>query len=488
MFKNLSLRVRFIIIGAIISVTSAVSWELYFMHRANIVLNNELSERANALLGNLAMNSTYGLLTSNRDELTRLACSTLQQKDIYAVRITNAQGVPIVDIRNTFRPWRVKEYTMSAMSEPPAATTDENIMFPFVKHAPQERIGTVTIAMSLDSMQRKMGRILRLTIIMIVLVLLAISFTVFITVRHYIVNPIRELIHATRVLSQGNMQYRISIERNDEMGTLAAFFNEMAAELQASKQKIEDYNSELEAKVQERTRELRESQQKLIQTSKMSGIGQLAGGVAHEINNPMTIILGFAQVVVKDMKEDHPMYLPLKSIEREAIRCKKLVADLLTFSRVAKAMKEPTDIAELIEHTLTMIEAQAKMKNVIIERDFDASAPHIPVNRNQIQQVIVNLCNNAIDAMPNGGKITITTRPAGQEIEMRISDSGTGMPDEVKQHIFEPFFTTKDVGKGTGLGLSLCYETITEKHSGTITVESDLGKGTTFIIRLPRGH
>lgn len=235
-------------------------------------------------------------------------------------------------------------------------------------------------------------------------------------------------------------------------------------------------------------REIKRLQAQMLQAGKMASIGQLAGGVAHEINNPMGVILGFAQSVARMVKETDVFYMPLKSIEREAIRCRKLVGDLLTFSRVTKTEKENADLNTTIDGALSLIEAQAKIKhNVEIIRDYGTGLPPITMNKNQIQQIIVNLCNNAIDAMPQGGKITISTKlkdKGNNLVEIVVADTGEGMSKEVKQRIFEPFFTTKEVGKGTGLGLSLCYE-IVKKHQGDIEVASEVGKGTAFTIQLP---
>ncbi|MDD5687873.1 MAG: ATP-binding protein [Elusimicrobia bacterium] len=228
-------------------------------------------------------------------------------------------------------------------------------------------------------------------------------------------------------------------------------------------------------------------QKQLLQMDKMAAIGQLAGGVAHEINNPMGVILGFAQSIVRDIKEGDLLYMPLKSIEREAIRCKKLVGDLLTFSRIGKTEKEISNINGVIEQSVSLIEAQAKVKNVQIIKSYGDNLPQIVVNKNQIQQVIVNLCNNAMDAMPKGGSLTITTSQITADkksVVISVTDTGDGMTEEVRKHIFEPFYTTKEVGKGTGLGLSLVYEVI-QKHNGTIEVESEVGKGTTFRVKLP---
>ncbi len=156
----------------------------------------------------------------------------------------------------------------------------------------------------------------------------------------------------------------------------------------------------------------------------------------------------------------------------------------MTFSRTGKTQFELIDINQTIEETLSLIEGQVKVKNIEIIKAYNKGLPFITANTNQIQQVIVNLCNNAIDAMPDGGKLTIATKKAGEQIEVDIIDTGKGMSEEIKEHIFEPFFTTKEVGRGTGLGLSLCYEII-KKHNGTIEAKSKIDKGTTFIIKLP---
>ncbi|HEX3047802.1 MAG TPA: ATP-binding protein [Bacillota bacterium] len=266
--------------------------------------------------------------------------------------------------------------------------------------------------------------------------------------------------------------------------------------LQASEQEFMVEKARAEA-LQERAQELQEAydklkaiQAQLIQSEKMAAVGQLAGGVAHEINNPMGIILGFSQSISKRIKEADPLYLPLKSIEREAMRCKKLVGDLLTFSRSGKSHAEIIDLNQTIDETLSLIELQAKVKEIELFRNYDPSLPRIKVNKSQIQQVILNLCNNAIDAidaidaMPEGGKITLITKVNQGQIVFEVSDNGVGMSEDVKRHIFVPFFTTKGVGKGTGLGLSLCYEII-QKHHGVIEVESEVGQGATFRVKLP---
>jgi signal transduction histidine kinase len=219
----------------------------------------------------------------------------------------------------------------------------------------------------------------------------------------------------------------------------------------------------------------------------MSAVGQLAAGVAHEINNPLGVILGFAEISVRQIKEDDPLAFPLKSIEREAVRCKNLVQDLLTFSRVSKLEREPMDLNKTVQVALSLVTAHAKMTQVTVKTDLAPNLPHFLGNLSQVQQIIINIANNAIDAMGEVGVLTIKTELINEGplswIGLRMMDSGPGIPDHLVSKIFEPFFTTKPVGKGTGLGLSLVHE-IVKKHSGIIDVTSQPGH-TEFFVKFP---
>ncbi|OGR94533.1 MAG: hypothetical protein A2902_04250 [Elusimicrobia bacterium RIFCSPLOWO2_01_FULL_64_13] len=257
---------------------------------------------------------------------------------------------------------------------------------------------------------------------------------------------------------------------------------------------LKELNENLERKVRERTdnlnqalQDLQRSQDKLVQSEKMSAIGQLAAGVAHEINNPLGIIMGFAQSVVQKMKPGDPIEMPLRSIEREAVRCKNLVQDLLTFSRSDRSDHVPVDLNGAVEVSLGLVNAGGKMNSVEIKKEFAQGLPRFLGSVNQIQQVVINLASNAIDAMPKGGDLTITTGVLKEGtlswVYMKVSDTGEGISKDVQSKIFEPFYTTKPVGKGTGLGLSLVYE-IVKKHSGAIELQSRPGF-TEFCVKFP---
>ncbi|MCM2266735.1 MAG: response regulator [Elusimicrobiales bacterium] len=236
-------------------------------------------------------------------------------------------------------------------------------------------------------------------------------------------------------------------------------------------------------------RQLQETQSQLIQAEKMSALGQLAGGLAHEINNPLSGILGLTQLVLESLPKDGQNYADLKEIEKAVFRCKKIIVSLLSFSRQEKTRMEPVNINEAIEETLTLCARQMELKHVKINRQLTPGLPMVNADFQQLMQVFLNLFTNARDAMPDGGELSIETRllrtPAGVELLMTsITDTGAGISRDILDKIFDPFFTTKPVGKGTGLGLSVCLGII-HKHNGAIKAQSEPGRGSTFTISLP---
>jgi len=220
---------------------------------------------------------------------------------------------------------------------------------------------------------------------------------------------------------------------------------------------------------------------------KMSAMGQLAASMAHELNNPLTVIMGFAQSALKKAQSGVDFSVVFQTIDREANRCKRLVQELLTFSRTEKTEMASCNLNEIIESTLQLLEPRAKMSDIEIRLDLDRSIPEMTAIRDQVQQVIFNLSHNAMDAMLKGGQLIIRTclKSNGQvNVQIEVEDTGKGIPTEVQANVFEPFFTTKEMGKGTGLGLTICKEII-QRHNGTIKFASKAEKGTTFTVKFP---
>ena len=218
---------------------------------------------------------------------------------------------------------------------------------------------------------------------------------------------------------------------------------------------------------------LKSTQDMLIQTEKLATVGQISAGVAHEIKNPLTAIIGYAQLILMTMPEGSQNKKEIGIIEQEALRCSDIANNLLGFSRQQREETAPLDINQCLAETLAIIEYQVRKNNIKVIKKFDASLPCIEGNANQLMQVFLNLINNASHAMPDGGKITMRTAfdAVDSTVIVEIADTGLGIPKENIPHLFEPFFTTKEKGKGTGLGLYVSYGIIKE-HNGTILVNS----------------
>lgn len=232
--------------------------------------------------------------------------------------------------------------------------------------------------------------------------------------------------------------------------------------------------------------DLRKAQARLMESEKLSAVGRLAAGMAHEMNNPLGVILGFAQALLK--REGGGPSLPLKSIERETLRCRELVKELLLLSGAAWDGKPGLmDVNEAVRGALSMMLDGKMPPGVVCERGLAPGLPKAAAASEQVQKALLGILRNALDAMPGGGTLTVKTEaPAARPgyVEITVSDTGAGIPAAVRPRIFEPFFTTKGVGKGTGLGLSVAYEII-KKFNGGIEVESVEGEGTKFTVFLP---
>ena len=227
-------------------------------------------------------------------------------------------------------------------------------------------------------------------------------------------------------------------------------------------------------------------QKQMMITDKLSSLGLLAGGVAHEINNPIAGILAQTQLLLMDSHEDNPfLEQALKEIEKAAHRCRKIVQDLLNFSRQKPTVqKEKQQLNQIIHHTLELYTLLPHKERTDVESNLDEDLPTSRLDADKLQSVILNLLINARDASPSGGTIKLSTRQQGDNIILEVSDHGSGIPPELQEKIFTPFFTTKEKGLGTGLGLYISQEIIQE-HEGSITLTSAPNEGTTFTIELP---
>lgn len=352
-------------------------------------------------------------------------------------------------------------------------------------HPPEQKVlGVLDIGMSLVDVDREIKKAQNKMIIFAIIAILVIALTISVSINRYVTRPVRALVEGTRKIAEGDLNYSIPLKSADEIGQLASSFNQMTSDLKRADDKLIDWGKTLEQKVQQRTKELRLAENQLFQSEKLASLGKLAAGVAHEINSPLTGVLTYSSLLFKEKKEGDPEKEDLEVIVNETNRCKRIVKGLLDFARQTEPDKAPSDINEVIEKSIDLIAHQASIQSIKIEKKVKPDIPRIMIDKGQIQQVFINILLNAIEAMPQGGTLTVSSGIQDQMLAIGFTDTGAGIPEENLRKIFDPFFTTKKQGRGTGLGLSVSYGII-ERHHGRLEVKSKVGKGTTFTIWLP---
>ena len=338
-------------------------------------------------------------------------------------------------------------------------------------------IGYVQVILTKDALKKEIRSIMYSTGAADTIFLIAGALIIYF-ILHRATRPLRRLTGAVGRLGMGETVEKVTVESDDEIGRLATSFNIMTENLkkrEEEKQALED---------------------KLRLAQKMEAVGTLARGIAHDFNNILTTVQGSVYLMEKRLKEDSPLKHYTGQIHNSINKAKNLVHGLLTFSRIQMIHPVPVEVNTIIGKLQSMLAGIAG-EEVQVVCDLSKEPLVVIADPLQVEQVLMNLCSNARDAMPDGGLLTITTEP--QELEfwndrevagthtyalISVADTGMGMDEEVKARIFEPFFTTKEVGKGTGLGLSIVYGVI-EQHKGLLDVFSHKGEGTVFRIYLP---
>jgi two-component system NtrC family sensor kinase len=303
-------------------------------------------------------------------------------------------------------------------------------------------------------------------------------------------NPLRELETGTERIASGKLGYQIPVRSHDEVGELAQSFNDMSNRLQVAQAEITAWARTLEDRVEEKTRELKQAHQTMLHVEKMATIGKMAAVVAHEINNPLSGILTYSKLVKRWIEKNttpslkqEEMRGSLDLVASESKRCGELVKNLLSFSRVSPMNLAWCDLNQVIDRCVRLVQHKLDLGGIQVNLDLLTDLPAAHCDPAQVEQVVLAMVMNAIDAMPQGGNLWIGTRVSGGALALVIRDDGIGIPEEHLAHIFEPFYTTKESG-GSGLGLAIS-QNIVERHGGHIELKSVAGEGTTFKIVLP---
>lgn len=431
--------------------------------------------------------TTYTMLRNDRAALAEIVAMIGRDPSIAALRIVDASGRVRLSTppREAGRVLRVVTPIRNAPSCSSAACH---------AHPPSQQVlGVLDLDLSLASTDAEIRSASQQFVMSSAVAVLLTLITIGLLVWRLVHKPVAALAVATRRVGAGELDIVVPVTTRDELGSLAHSFNRMTVQLRSAHEEITSAAQLLERRVEEKTAELQRAQQQMIQAEKLTSLGKLAAVVAHEVNNPLSGILTYARLMRKwvdrgDSLESHTadMHDSLSVIESESRRCGEIVRNLLTFARVQPMNMSDFDVNKVVHQTLKIVEHKLDLANIESVLDLAPELPTIRGDAGQIEQLLLALVMNAVDAMPHEGTLQIATRPSagGNNVVIAVADNGTGIAPDVLPRLFDPFVTTKEEGKGVGLGLAIS-RSIVERHNGRISVESELGRGTRFTIEIP---
>jgi two-component system NtrC family sensor kinase len=497
---KISYKLIAVVAGVAVVIIGFFAYLILNSHRQQLVADIERS--AHQLSETVKSSTKYDMLLNQRESVHRIINTIGEQEGIEKVRIFNKDGEIIfstdsLDIGSMVDKKAEACYACHAADQPlerlpisertrifQSASQQRTlgIINPIYNepscwqsnchaHEPDQKVlGVLDITMSLAEVDRGMHTSQMRLLLFAVIAISAFSLIIYWLVQGIVLKPLNQIITATKHVATGDLNYTIELDKRDEIGALAQSFNDM-------------------------TRQLAETQRQLYQSEKLASIGRLAAGVAHEINNPLTGVLTYSSYLLKRASGQPEIKDDLEVIVRETKRCREIIKGLLDFARPSPPEKRRSDINEVINRSVRILQNQLARHHIKLEQNLAPDLPPVNIDVDQMQQVLVNLLLNAKDAMAEkGGTLTLTTSrahlekapnppPAPHGVQIQVRDTGCGIAPENLPKIFEPFFSTKGQ-EGNGLGLAIVWSLL-EKHNGKITVESEVGKGTTFRIVLP---
>jgi two-component system NtrC family sensor kinase len=521
---NLSLKLTICLVGVLLLIFILLGRQIVHLHRQH--LEELVLASADRISDTIKRSTRYSMLQNHRDEVYHIISTIGGEPGIGKIRIYNENGRisystdpqevnSFVDkqaeactachfqgepLRRLDRPDRMRIYNASGgqrnlglinpiENEPSCTNADCHA------HPPDKQVlGVLDVTLSMAKVDEAIADGTRRVVTSFILAIIAIPLLIGAPIWLMIYRPVKHLTLGTKRVASGNLDELIPVSSRDEIGQLAVSFNQMVVELRRARSQLDEWNKTLENRITQKTEELQSAQQQIVNAERMASIGKLAAIVAHEINNPLSGILTYAKLLLKQMRnakgagpkpETTTQYLEV--IANESARCGEIVKNLLQFSRQATVNLQPNPLNEIIRQSLRLVQHKMDLMNLQTLLRLDETLPLVVCDAQLIRQALVALIINACEAMlPGEGILEICTRHRVEKsiVEVTLRDNGIGMDEETQKHIFEPFFTTKEQGKGVGLGLAVVYG-IVQQHCGTIEVQSSPGKGTAFIIRLP---
>ncbi len=357
----------------------------------------------------------------------------------------------------------------------------------------QRVLGVLDVEMSMLPLEEALISARRQLFWTTLVLMLVLGVVATIIVRRLVHQPIGRLQEGTRRIAGGDLSTRIRVRGAHELAFLAHDFNRMAADLSRSQQELTEFSQKLEEKVVEKTAALQSAQRQVLHMEKMASLGKLSATVAHELNNPIAGMLTYARLVERELLEQPleptiraELIRYLQLVQRECTRCGDIVQNLLLFARRSSTAFAALDLNEVVERSVMLMRHHLEIKGITLQAQYLDGDSEMMADAGQLQQALVALLVNAVEAMKEGGTLSVRLSASPTDVEVTVADSGIGISPEVLPLIFEPFFSTKESeAGGVGLGLSVVYG-IVHRHGGNITVESEPGVGTTFHVRLPR--
>jgi two-component system NtrC family sensor kinase len=361
-------------------------------------------------------------------------------------------------------------------------------------HSPKVNIlGVLDVVVSLEHLdsiiQKSTSKVILASGFLVVIISFFAGFFITLLVN----KPLKKIREGIEEVGNGNLDYKIEINSKNELGQVARRFNEMSSKLDEAYKEIKNWSETLNDKVSEKTEELKNIYDQVNQIEKLASLGKLSATVAHELNNPLAGILTYSKLIIKKLQalqkdSEHEKIIEfLELISHESARCGKIVKDLLIFSRSERDEFAKEDLLNIIDNSVTVLNHHLDIHGIKLVKDYSEDPIEIYCNAYKIQQALMSLLMNSIEAMPNGGKIIINFTLDDHNIILRIIDEGTGISDKDLPHIFEPFYSTKEASNGTGLGLAVTYGIISN-HKGKMEVEKTSNQGTTFKVVLPKNE
>lgn len=359
------------------------------------------------------------------------------------------------------------------------------------EHPPDLRVlGVLDVQLHLEPVEQRVQVAQRQMAITLAVTAVALVLVSALLVWRLVIRPVRRLTEVTRRVADGDLGARAPVTSSDEIGELTHTWNDTVAQLAAARVELENLIDTLEERVGQKTEEVRKAHERMLEVEKMASLGKLAAVVAHEVNNPLAGIATYARLLRRraargSLGEDGEAERMLELVESEAARCGEIVRNLLLFSRTPGRHFALTDLRVVLQRCVLLFRHQADLQEVDVELEVAADLPEIVCDASQVQQLVLALSMNAIEAMPDGGRLRICADRGAQEtVVLKVIDTGPGIGEADIAHVFEPFYTTKPEGKGVGLGLAVVYG-ITKRHGGSAGVTSEIGMGSTFTVRLP---